>query len=41
MKLCYIEFIYSGRKDGAHRQVVGFMMNKEAAKFWLGWTGIQ
>ena len=29
MKLGDIEFVYSGRKDGVHRQEIGFMMNKE------------
>ena len=32
MELCNIEFGYSGRKDGLHRQGVGLMMNKETAK---------
>ena len=36
MKLGDIEFVYSGRKDGVHRQGVGLMMNKEAAKSSLG-----
>ena len=38
LKLGDIEFVYSGRKDGVHRQRVGLMMNKEATKFlfWLG-----
>ena len=40
MKLGDIEFVYSGRKDGGHRQGVGLMMNKEAAKSCLGWEGI-
>ena len=40
MKLGDIEFAYSGRKDGLHRQGVGLMMNKEATKSWLGWEGI-
>ena len=40
MKLGDIEFVYSGRKDGVHRQGVGLMMNKEAAKSCLGWEGI-
>ena len=40
VKLRDIEFVYSGRKDGEHRQGVGLMMNKEAAKFYLGWEGI-
>jgi exonuclease III len=40
IKLGDIEFVYSTRKDGEHRQGVGFMMNKEAAKFCLGWYGI-
>ena len=35
-----IEFVYSGRKDGVHREGVGLMMNKEAAKACLGWKGI-
>ena len=39
MKLGDIEFIYSDRKDGVHRQGVGLMMNKEAAKSCLGWEG--
>ena len=37
MKLGDIEFVYSGRKDGVHRQGVGLMMNKEDAKSCLGW----
>ena len=40
MKLGDIEFVYSGRKDGINRQGIGFMMNKEATKFCLGWEGI-
>ena len=40
MKLGYIEFIYSGRKDGVHRQGISLMINKEAAKSCLGWKGI-
>ena len=40
MKLGDIEFVYSGRKDGIHRQGLGLMMNKEAAKSCLGWEGI-
>ena len=40
MKLGDIEFVYSGRKDGVHRQGVGLMMNKEAAKSCFGWEGI-
>ena len=40
MKLGDIEFVYSSRKDGAHRQGVGLMMNKEAAKSCLGWEHI-
>ena len=36
MKLVDIEFVYSGRKDGVHRQRVGLMINKEAAKSFLG-----
>ena len=40
MKLGDIEFVYSGRKDGVHRQGVGLMMNKEAAMSCLGWEGI-
>ena len=39
MKLGDIEFVYSGRKDRIHRQGVGLMMNKEAAKSCLGWEG--
>ena len=35
MKLGDIEFVYSGRKGGVHRQGVGFMMNKEAANACL------
>ena len=30
-----IEFIYSGRNDGVHRQRVGLMMSNEAAKSCL------
>jgi len=37
MKLGDIGFIYSGRKDGVHRQGIGLKMDKEAAKSWLGW----
>ena len=33
MKLGDIEFVYSGRKDGAHRQRVVLMMNKELPNF--------
>ena len=40
MKLGDIEFVYSGRKDRVHRQGVGLMMNKEAAKSYLGWDCI-
>ena len=40
MKLCDIEFDYSGRKDWVHKLGVGFMVNKEAAKSCLGWEGI-
>jgi hypothetical protein len=40
MKLGDIEFIYSGWKDGVHRQGVELMKNKEAAKSYLGWGGI-
>ena len=40
MKLGDIEFIYSGRKDGVHRQGIGLMMNREAAKSCFGWKGI-
>ena len=40
MKLGDIEFIYSGTKDGVHRQGVGLMMNKEAANSCLGYEGI-
>ena len=40
MKLGDIEFFYSGRKDGVHRQGVGLMVNKEAAKSCLGREGI-
>jgi hypothetical protein len=36
MKLGDIECIYSGGKDGVHRQGVGLMMYKEAAKSCLG-----
>ena len=32
-----IEFVYSGRKEGVHRQKVGFMMNKDTAKFSRVW----
>ena len=34
-KLGNIEFAYSGRKDGVHRQGVGLIMNKEAVKSCL------
>ncbi|XP_065565846.1 uncharacterized protein LOC136030704 [Artemia franciscana] len=40
MKLGDIEFIYSGRKDGVHRQGVGLVMDKEAAQPNLGGEGI-
>ena len=40
MKLGAIEFVYSGRKDGIHRQGVGLKMNKKAVKSCLGWEGI-
>jgi len=39
MKLDDKEIIYSGRKAGMHRQVVGFMVKKEAATSSLGWEG--
>ena len=39
-KLGDIEFVYSGRKDGVHRQGVRLMINKKAAKFYLGWEGV-
>ena len=35
-----IEFVYPGRKDGVHRQRLGLMMNKEAAKSCIGSEGI-
>ena len=38
MKLGDIEFFYLGRKDGVHRQGLGLIMNKEAAKSCLGWV---
>ena len=31
MKLGDIQLVFSGRKDGIHRQGVGLMMNKKAA----------
>jgi hypothetical protein len=34
------ECVCSNRKDGVHRQGVGLMMNKEAAKSCSGWEGI-
>ena len=40
MKLSDIEFVYSGRKDGAHRQGVGLIINKQAAESCLGWEGV-
>ena len=40
MKLCDIEFVFSGRNNGVHRQGVGLIMNKEAAKSCLGWKGM-
>ena len=40
MKLGDIEFVYSGREEGEHRQGVGLMMNKEAAKSCFGWESI-
>ena len=41
MKVGDIEFVYSGRKDVVHRQGVGLMMNKEAAKSCLSCEGIK
>ena len=35
MKLDNVEYIYSGRKDGVHRQGAGHMLNKEAIKSCL------
>ena len=35
MELGDIEFVYSGKKDGVHRQGLGLMVNKEAAKYFL------
>ena len=35
MKLGDIEFVFSGRKDGAHKQGVGLLMNKVAPKSFL------
>jgi hypothetical protein len=32
MKLGDTEFIYSGKKERGHRQGIGLIMNKEAAK---------
>ena len=40
MELGDIEFVYSGRKDGVHIQGAVLMMNKEAAKSYLGLQGI-
>ena len=40
MKIGNVEFVYSCREDGVHRQGVGLMMNKEAAKSCLRWEGI-
>ena len=41
MKLGNIDFFfYSGRKDGVHKKGVGIIMNKEVAKSYLGWEGI-
>ena len=40
MKLGDVEFIYSGWKDWVHRQGVGLMINKEAAKSCLGCRSI-
>ena len=40
MKIGDVEFVYSGRLDGMHRQGVGLMMNKGAAKSCLGREGI-
>jgi len=40
MKLGDIGIVYSEGKDGVHRQGVGLIMNKEAAKSCLGWDGI-
>ena len=37
MKLGIIAFVYSGRKDGVHRQGVGLNVNKKAAMSCLGW----
>ena len=39
-KLGDIEFVYTGRKGRVHRQGIGLMMNKEAAKSCLGWECI-
>ena len=36
MKLCDMQLIYSGKKDGVHRQGAGLMINKEAAKSCVG-----
>ncbi|XP_065568941.1 uncharacterized protein LOC136032600 [Artemia franciscana] len=41
MKLGDIGFVYSGTKDGVHRQEEGLMMNKEATKSCLGWEGVK
>ena len=41
VKLGDIEFVYSDRKNWVHRQGVGLMMNKEAAKSCLGWESIR
>ena len=37
IKLGDIEFTFSGRKDGIHRQGLGFIMNKGVSKSCLGW----
>jgi hypothetical protein len=40
IKLDDIEYIYSGRNDGIHRQRIRLKMNKKAAKSCLGKEGI-
>ena len=41
MKLGDIEYVYSRRKDGVHRQGVRLMTNKKTTKSCLGCKGIK
>ena len=40
MELSYIDFIYSVKEDGVHKQGIGLMMNTKVSKSCLGWEGI-